>query len=70
EIPHPTKGAQLVAAVSEKINRKEIVKKLGKELPQIAIPKTFMVIPDLPKMGSGKLDFRTITEMVKERQSR
>ncbi|MFO7890421.1 MAG: AMP-binding protein [bacterium] len=68
EVPHPTKGAQLIAAVSEKINRKEILKKLGKELPKIAIPKIFMVFPELPKMGSGKLDFRTITEMVKERQ--
>jgi len=68
EVPHPTKGAQLIAAVSEKINRKEIMKELGKQLPKIAIPKKFMVIPDLPKMGSGKLDFRTITEMVKERR--
>jgi len=68
EVPHPTKGAQLIAAVSEEINKKEIIKKLGKELPKIAIPKTFMVFPNLPKMGSGKLDFRTITEMVKERR--
>lgn len=68
EVPHPTKGAQLIAAISEEINKKEIMKKLGKELPKIAIPKTFIVFPELPKMGSGKLDFRTITEMVKEKQ--
>jgi len=38
---------------------------MGKKLPKIAIPKTFMFIPELPKMATGKIDFRTITEMAR-----
>ena len=36
------------------------------KLPKLAIPKSFIVIPELPKMGSGKIDFRTITEMARK----
>jgi hypothetical protein len=25
-----------------------------------------VVIPEMPKLGSGKIDFRTITEMVRD----
>jgi len=35
-------------------------------LPNIALPKQFVVIEELPKMGSGKIDFRTVTAMVNE----
>jgi len=30
------------------------------------LPKQFLVIEDLPKMGSGKIDFRKLTDTVKE----
>jgi hypothetical protein len=30
------------------------------------MPKIFKIIEDFPKMGSGKIDFRTITDMVRE----
>jgi acyl-[acyl-carrier-protein]-phospholipid O-acyltransferase/long-chain-fatty-acid--[acyl-carrier-protein] ligase len=39
---------------------------MSEELPNIALPKHFVVIEDLPKMGSGKIDFRRITEMVRD----
>jgi acyl-[acyl-carrier-protein]-phospholipid O-acyltransferase/long-chain-fatty-acid--[acyl-carrier-protein] ligase len=39
---------------------------MAESLPRIAIPKQFVVLPDLPKMTSGKLDFRRITEMVRD----
>jgi acyl-[acyl-carrier-protein]-phospholipid O-acyltransferase/long-chain-fatty-acid--[acyl-carrier-protein] ligase len=67
EIPDPQKGARLIAAVTQKVDENEMRKKLGKELPQINIPSRFMVFDELPKMGSGKVDFRTITEMVREK---
>ena len=70
EVPHSLKGAQIVAAVTEKIeDMKALKKQLQERLPQIALPKQFIVIPDLPKMGSGKVDFRTITQLVAERLS-
>lgn len=67
EIPDSLKGARLVAAVTGKVNEKELIKKMGKSLPSIAIPNRFVVFDELPKMGTGKMDFRTITEMVRKK---
>lgn len=39
--------------------------KLSKELPPITLPKEFIVIPEMPKIGSGKIDFRNMTKMVR-----
>ena len=66
EIPDSTKGARIVAVVTEQVNEKALLKQMAEQLPKIALPKQFIVIEDLPKMGSGKIDFRTITEMVRE----
>ncbi|MCK5525807.1 MAG: hypothetical protein KAJ05_01565, partial [Candidatus Latescibacteria bacterium] len=49
------------------VDEKEMRKQLSEKLPPIAIPKRFVVFPELPKMGSGKVDFRTITRMVREK---
>jgi len=41
---------------------------MAAELPKIALPKMFAVIEEeLPKMGSGKIDFRTVTKMVRQK---
>ncbi|MBN1542139.1 AMP-binding protein [candidate division KSB1 bacterium] len=66
EVPDSLKGARVVAAVTEKVNEKAILKKMSQQLTPLALPKQFVVIPELPKMGSGKMDFRTITEMVRK----
>ena len=44
-----------------------MIRKMSEKLPPIAIPGKFVIIPDLPKMGTGKVDFRTITEMVRDK---
>jgi acyl-[acyl-carrier-protein]-phospholipid O-acyltransferase / long-chain-fatty-acid--[acyl-carrier-protein] ligase len=67
EIPDAKKGARLIAAVTGKVNNRELINKMKEELPAIALPAAFVEFDDLPKMGSGKMDFRTITEMVKEK---
>ena len=67
EVPDSLKGARIVAAVTAEVDEKEMRKKLSEKLPPIAIPKRFVVFPELPKMGSGKVDFRTITRMVREK---
>lgn len=64
EYPDPLKGAIIVAVVTKKIDEKGINKKMAKDLPSIALPKKFKIIEELPKMGSGKIDFRAIKEMV------
>lgn len=70
EVPDFLKGAKIVAAVTEKIDEKKITKEMAKKLSPIEMPKQYLVIPDLPKMGSGKVDFRTVTEMVKAKLSK
>lgn len=65
DIPDAVKGARIVAAVTEAVDEKSILKRMGKELPAIALPKMFHVVEEFPKMGSGKIDFRTITDMVR-----
>lgn len=62
EIPDAIKGAKIVAVVTNEIEEKATLKKMAEKLPKIALPKKFLVIEELPKMGSGKIDFRTITE--------
>jgi len=39
---------------------------MGNELPYIALPKQFIVIKELPMMGTGKIDFRSVTRIVQE----
>jgi acyl-[acyl-carrier-protein]-phospholipid O-acyltransferase / long-chain-fatty-acid--[acyl-carrier-protein] ligase len=66
EVPDSLRGARIVAALNKPVNEKKLLKAMAKELPNIALPKQFMVLADFPKMGSGKIDFRTITELVRQ----
>lgn len=65
ELPDPVKGARIVVAVTEPVEAAALIKKMALELPNIALPKQFVVIDELPYMGSGKVDFRSVTEMVR-----
>ncbi len=68
EVPDQKKGARIIAVVTNTlVNEKQIVKEMAKQLPTIALPKEFLVIPELPKMGSGKIDFRGVSQIVAER---
>ncbi len=66
EVPDAQKGAKIVAAVSKQIDEKRVLKQMAEELPNIALPRQFVVIEELPKMGSGKIDFRSVTEIVQD----
>lgn len=65
EVPDFLKGAKIVATVTQKVDEKKILKQMAEKLSPIELPRQFLVIEDLPKMGSGKVDFRTVTETVK-----
>ncbi len=67
EIPDTRKGARIIAVVTSELNKEEIIKLLNQELPAIAVPKIFEIIPEMPKMGNGKIDFRTVTNLVKDK---
>jgi len=64
ELPDALKGAKIVAVVTREIDEKKTLKQMAEHLPNIALPKQFVVMQELPKMGSGKIDFRSVTDMV------
>ena len=70
EIPDAKKGARIVAVVTTRLDEKDTLKQMAETLPPIALPKIFLVWETLPKMGSGKIDFRTISEMAREQLTR
>jgi acyl-[acyl-carrier-protein]-phospholipid O-acyltransferase/long-chain-fatty-acid--[acyl-carrier-protein] ligase len=67
EIPDALKGARIVAVVTRKVDEKRILEQMSEKLPNIALPKEFVVIEDLPSEGSVKVDFRAVAEMVRSR---
>ena len=66
EVPDALRGAKIVAAVTQPIDDKATLKKMSEHLPNIALPSKFVVIAEMPKTGSGKIDFRTITDKVRD----
>jgi len=66
EVPDAIRGARIVAAVTHQIDEKATLQKMSDQLPSIAIPYKFVVLPEMPKLGSGKIDFKTITERVRD----
>jgi len=70
EVPDSSKGARIMAAVTRKVDEKKLLKHMADELPNIALPRQIMVIEELPKMGSGKIDFRKVTDLVIDRLGR
>jgi acyl-[acyl-carrier-protein]-phospholipid O-acyltransferase/long-chain-fatty-acid--[acyl-carrier-protein] ligase len=55
-----------VATVSKEVNKTEMLRKMLKELPIIALPRQFIVVKELPMMSTGKIDFRSVTGIVQE----
>jgi acyl-[acyl-carrier-protein]-phospholipid O-acyltransferase/long-chain-fatty-acid--[acyl-carrier-protein] ligase len=66
ELPDAVKGARIVAVVTQPVQENMILRELSKRLPAIALPKRFVVLEDLPKMPSGKTDFKEITKTVQD----
>jgi acyl-[acyl-carrier-protein]-phospholipid O-acyltransferase / long-chain-fatty-acid--[acyl-carrier-protein] ligase len=66
EVSDELKGSAIIATVTIEVNKTEILKKMGTELPNIALPKHFIVIKELPMMGTGKIDFRSVSKIVQE----
>jgi acyl-[acyl-carrier-protein]-phospholipid O-acyltransferase / long-chain-fatty-acid--[acyl-carrier-protein] ligase len=66
EVPDAIRGARIVATVTQQIDEKAILKKMAEQLPSIAVPSKFVVLPEMLKTGSGKIDFRSITDKVRD----
>ena len=67
DVPNPTKGADVVAAITTgEVDTKSIIKKMAKDLPAIALPREFHILEDIPMMGSGKVNFREVERLCRE----
>lgn len=64
EVPHPIKGAEIVATVTRPVDESFLLAELAKEFPPLAIPKRFLQMESLPIMGNGKIDFRGVADYV------
>ena len=65
ELPDAKRGSKIVAVTNTAINQQAIVKKLSEEIPNLALPKKYVTVAEFPRMGSGKTDFRGLTEIVR-----
>lgn len=66
EVFDEKKGSEIIATVTQEVHKIEILRKMGNELPNIALPRQFIVIKELPMMSTGKIDFRSVTKLVIE----
>jgi acyl-[acyl-carrier-protein]-phospholipid O-acyltransferase / long-chain-fatty-acid--[acyl-carrier-protein] ligase len=64
ELPDSKRGSKIVAVTSKDVDPSKTNKRLADELPNIALPKKYVTVPSFPRMGSGKTDFRGLTEHV------
>lgn len=70
-VPDDVKGYHVVAAINDnKIHAREIIHKLKKVLPSIAVPKEFIYIENIPLMGSGKVNFREVENICREKSKK
>jgi acyl-[acyl-carrier-protein]-phospholipid O-acyltransferase/long-chain-fatty-acid--[acyl-carrier-protein] ligase len=69
DIPDEKKGSYIIAAVSAEVHKTEIIRKLMNDLTPIELPREFIVLESIPMMGTGKVDFRSVTKLVKEKFS-
>ena len=66
EVPDVSRGSRIVAVVTEGVDERGVLREMSGTLPNIALPKQFVVLPELPRMSSGKADYRALTDMVRD----
>ncbi len=68
ELPDARRGSRIVAITSQTVDKQDVTRKLASELPNLALPKEFVVVEEFPRMGSGKTDFRGLTKLISKLQ--
>lgn len=63
ELPDEKKGAVVALVATTAINERKIRKYLHNKIAPVAIPKKFFQLEDIPLMGSGKVDFRSVEKI-------
>ncbi|MGB0750033.1 MAG: AMP-binding protein, partial [Magnetospiraceae bacterium] len=67
-IPDPKKGEQLVLVTDREDATREALLQAAKEkgLPELAVPKTVKPVESVPILGTGKVDYPSVTALVTE----
>jgi acyl-[acyl-carrier-protein]-phospholipid O-acyltransferase/long-chain-fatty-acid--[acyl-carrier-protein] ligase len=63
-IENRVKGVKLVAAISAPVDEVAVCKKMKEHLPNLCIPKEFIIVEELPRLFNGKIDFKRVEEIV------
>jgi acyl-[acyl-carrier-protein]-phospholipid O-acyltransferase/long-chain-fatty-acid--[acyl-carrier-protein] ligase len=66
-LPDDKRGSRITVALTGKVDERNLLQKLAERLPALALPGQFLVLDELPKMPSGKIDYRRTEELVKAR---
>ena len=66
ELPDAKRGSRIIAVTNQAIDQQAVSKRLSDEIPNLALPKKYVIVPEFPRMGTGKTDIRTLTNMVRE----
>ena len=64
EVPDAIRGSMLIAVVTTPVDEKAVLESLVAVLPMFGLPGRFVVVDELPKTASGKVDFRAVTALV------
>jgi len=66
-VPDEKRGSRIAAVVTCDVDERAVARELSKELPRVAIPKTFVSVDEIPMLGSSKVDFREAQRLAAER---
>lgn len=64
-LPDEKRGSCIAVVLTDEIDEPHTLQMLAKHLPAIALPQRFLIVDELPKMASGKIDFRLAEKLVK-----
>ena len=67
-VPDPKKGERIVLVTDNpEANRRELLSWAQTHgVPEISVPKKIITVEALPVLGTGKLDYVSVTKMAKE----
>lgn len=68
ELPDARRGSKIVAVTTREIDPAATNKLLSADLPNLALPKKYVTVAEFPRMGSGKTDFRSLTDLIIKQQ--
>ena len=67
EVADLVRGSRIMAVVTESVDERDTLRRMADALPRIAVPHQFVNVPELPRMPSGKLDYRSLTDIVRHK---